>query len=186
MPPHFSLESLLLIILQLEKGQALQLGFTFQSCTWEFDLAQCAERSSNEIQVCIEVWMMNPLRGWRMFWSGALVCSLTKTYSLSSPPTCLPHPEHDLLLSWLFSTHGFALMFHSWNSVKLAFLSPEACTSVIRWRQALDLPQHFRLGCTSLTSVSPVPQQRLLNANENIHFEPKAMFCALTAKGGST
>lgn len=39
----------------------MQLGFVFQSRAWEFDLAQYAERSSNEIQVCIEVWMLNPL-----------------------------------------------------------------------------------------------------------------------------
>lgn len=175
MPPHFSLEILFPIILQLEMGPS--------SANWDprFSLAH-----GNLIWLSV-------LRGEAMrfrfaskfgWWipSEAEECFDLEPWCALWQRPILPHPHPHALPTRSTApcrdvrsaVWGFALMLPCWNAVKLAFLSPEARRSVMCLGQALDLPQPFHLGHTSLSSVSPLLRQWLSNENGNIHWQPKA------------
>lgn len=96
-------------------------------------------------------------------------CALWQRPILSHPH---PHayPTRSMTCCWdgHSAAHGFAVMSHCWNTVKLAFLSPEALTSVICYPSTSAWDTHrwprchqcFSSGCsmqmkTSTLSLKP-------------------------------
>lgn len=140
MPLHFSLESLLLIILQIREGAKL--------CNWDSRFS-LAHGNLIELSVLRRVAMRFRFASKFGWWipSEAEECfdlepwrDLWQRLILSHPhPRTYPTPSMTCYWDGRSAAHNFALMLRCWNTVKLAFPSPKAQTSVIWLQQALDL-----------------------------------------------